>query len=91
MSITHENYKPDQGLEVIRVFLDISKTFDKVWHDGIILNLTQNGISGNLLRLLRNFLSERRKRVVLNRQVSTWTNVTAVPQVSILDSLLFLI
>ena len=34
------------------VFLDISKAFDKVWHDGIVYKLKCNGISGNLLKLL---------------------------------------
>ena len=52
LSITHEIYSYfDEGLEVRRVFLDISKAFDKVWHDGVIFKLTQNGISGNLLNV----------------------------------------
>ena len=56
LSITHEIYESfDVGLEVRSVFLDISKAFDKVWHDGIIYKLTQNGISGNLLNLLEEF------------------------------------
>ena len=43
LSITHEIYKSfDVGLEVRSVFLDISKAFVKVWHDGIIYKLTQN-------------------------------------------------
>ena len=93
LSITHEIYESfDVGLEVRSVFLDISKAFDKVWHDGIIYKLTQNGISGNLLNLLEDFLKERKQRVVLNGQVSTWKNVNAgVPQGFILGPLLFLI
>ena len=93
LSITHEIYESfDVGLEVRSVFLDISKAFDKVWHDGIIYKLTQNGISGNLLNLLEDFLKERKQRVVLNGQVSTWKNIDAgVPQGSILGPLLFLI
>ena len=73
LSITHDIYSSlDKGLEVRSVFLDISKAFDKVWHDGIIFKLTQNGISANLLHLLRDFLNERKQRVVLNGQFSTW-------------------
>ena len=73
------------GLEVRSVFLDISKAFDKVWHDGIIYKLTQNGVLGNLLNLLENSLKERKQRVVLNGQVSTWKNINAKgPQGSIL-------
>ena len=68
LSITHEIYKSfDGGLEVRSVFLDISKAFDKVWHEGVIFKLEQNGISGDLLNILRDFLSNR----VLNGQVST--------------------
>ena len=33
-------------------FLDISKAFDNVWHDGMVHKLKYNGISGNLLKLL---------------------------------------
>ena len=93
LSITHEIFEYfDVGLEVRSVFLDISKAFDKVWHDGIIYKLTQNGISRNLLNLLEDFLKERKQRVVLNGQVSTWKNVNAgVPQGFILGPLLFLI
>ena len=82
LSITHEIYKSfDDGLEVRSVFLDISKAFDKVWHEGVIFKLKQNGISGDLLNILTDFLSNRKQRVVLNGQVSTWTSVNAgVPQ-----------
>ena len=77
-AITHEIYKSfDDGFEVRGVFLDISKAFDKVWHEGLIFKLKQNGISGNLLNLLCDFLRNRKQRVLLNGQVSDWSDVTA--------------
>ena len=77
---------------MIGVFLDISKAFDKVWHEGIIFKLKKNGISGKLLSVLSDFLKDRKQRVILNWQVSSWTDVNAgVPQESILGPLLFLI
>ena len=74
------------------MFLDISKAFDKVWHERLILKLNQYGISENLLRLIKCFLKNRKQRVALNGQTSSWTNVLAgVPQGSILSPLFFLI
>ena len=77
-SITHEIYHSiDEGYEIQGVFLDISKVFDKVWHEGLVFKLKQNGISGNLLNIFEDFLRNRKQRVVLNGQTSKWENVHA--------------
>ena len=91
--ITHEIYKYfDDGYEVRGVLLDISKAFDKVWHNGLIYKLKQNGVSGNLLNLIIDFLDARKQRGILNGQYSSWASVKAgVPQGSILGPLSFLI
>ena len=52
------------------VFLDISKAFDKVWYEGLIYKLKQNGIKGNLLVTFTNFLNDSKQRVILNGQHS---------------------
>ena len=93
LAITHEICKLfDEGFEVRSVFLDISKAFNKVWNEGLLLKLNQNGVSGILLKLLRDFLSCRKQRVVLNGQHASWEYVTAgVLQGSISGPLLFLI
>ena len=93
MAITHEIYKSfDNGYEVRGVFINIFKASDKVWHKGLTYKLKQNGISGKLLNLIIDFLSNRKQRVVLNGKYPSWTNIEAgVPQGSILEPLFFLI
>ena len=56
----HQAFESTNSLEVRAVLVDISKAFDKVWHDGLIFKLEQNGISGNLLRLLQKYLNDRK-------------------------------
>ena len=95
LCITHEIYKNfdcNLTLDTRATFLDISKAFDKVWHEGLIFKLQSYGIEGNLLLLLKNYLKDRKQRVVLNGQSSLWENILAgVPQGSVLGPLLFLI
>ena len=48
------------------VFLDISKAFDKVWHDGLIFKLKAYGTEDELLSLLENYLQNSEQSVILN-------------------------
>ena len=69
--ITHEIYQTvDNHLEKRKVFLDISRAFDKVQHEGLILKLIRNFIYGNLLNVLRDFQKYRKQRALLNVQNS---------------------
>ena len=80
------------ALEVLGIFLDISKAFDKVWHGGLIFKLRQNGICSEMINILEDFLSDRNQRIVLNGQRSCWADIRAgVPQGFILEPLLFLV
>ena len=95
MAITHNIFTAfgaNLSLEVRGVFLDLSKAFDRVWHDGLLYKLKSTGIEGNLFNLLKSFLNNRCQRVALNVQYSVWKLVTAgVPQGSVQDPLFFLI
>ena len=95
LSITHEIYSAfnfNPSLEVRAVFLDLSKAFDKVWHDGLVYKLASLSISGDLLKLVQNYLDNRFQRVLLNDQTSEWKPVKAgVSQGSILGPLFCLV
>ena len=82
----------DSGKEVRVVFCDISKAFDRVWHKGLLCKLKAAGITGTLLDWFKDYLSDRKQRVVIPGATSDWNSIkAAVPQGSILGPLLFLI
>ena len=81
----------DKGLEVSGIFLDIYKAFDKVWLDGLIFKLPQNDICEKIIIILVDSLNDRKQRIVLNGQCSSWVDIHAgVPQGSLLGPLSFL-
>ena len=51
--------------ETRAIFMEISKAFGKVWHDGLVLKLQSNGILGPQLDFFNSYLSNRRQCVVL--------------------------
>ena len=62
-------------------FLDISKAFHNIWHEGLIFKLKTYGVEGklktygvegNLRKLLENYVTDRQQRVVLNGRTSSW-------------------
>ena len=60
IAITHKIFDAFDGnlsLEVCRVFPDLSKAFNRVWHDGLLYKLKSNGIDGNLLKLNISYLN----------------------------------
>ena len=78
ISITHTIFKAfdcNPSLDVRSVYLDISKAFDRVWHDGLIYKLKRCGVARKLLSLIQSFLKDRKQRTVLNGQCSNWGDI----------------
>lgn len=82
----------DEKKEVCITFCDISKAFDKVSHKALIHKLQTFGITGDLLELLKSYLTDRQQSVIIAGNISSLKPVEAgVPQGSNLGPLLFLV
>ena len=92
-SICHKiSQSIDNGDEILSIFLDFKKAFDKVWHRGLIFKTEQIGFRGTLLKWLSSYLMNRQQRVVIQGKHSSYQYVHAgIPQGSVLGPLLFLI
>jgi hypothetical protein len=82
----------DNNEDVIGVFLDLTKAFDKVWHQGLLYKINKIGIQGNILKMMSSYLANRQQFVVLHGCKSNLAKLAAgVPQGSVLGPLLFLV
>ena len=95
LSITqeiHKSFDCTPPEDVGEMFLDISKVFDKFWHERLIFELKSYCVERKLIMLLENILKNRNQRIVLNGLSSSWKKILAdVPQGSVPGPLLFLI
>ena len=60
-------FDADPTLDARGVFLDMSKAFDKVWHEGLIYKVKSIGVPGLLLKLIQSFLTNRFQGVLMVR------------------------
>ena len=70
-----------QKEKVVSVFFDVSKAFDRVWKEGLLLKVRQSGIGGKMFTWIKSFLHKRSARVALDNQLSVSVKMReGVPQ-----------
>ena len=76
----------------LATFVDMAKAFDTVNHAILLSKLELLGISGNILVLLRNYLTNRKQATMANGIISKSSYITCgIPQGSTVGPLLYII
>jgi len=80
----------DNGDRIDAIVIDISKTFDLVLHDRLLMKIAISGVNSRVIAWVREFLLGRMQVVNIEGQLSEEVRVTSgVPQSSVLGCLLF--
>jgi Reverse transcriptase (RNA-dependent DNA polymerase) len=80
----------DRGKVVGALLIDLSKAFDSVPHQRLLLDLQEIGCGGEVIKWFHSYLSDRKQRVTKGPEVTEWKTVSrGVPQGSCLSPTLF--
>ena len=82
----------DNGNVFGTLLTDLSKAFDCLLYDLMIVKLNSYGFDLIALNLIHNYLTKRKERTKINQLYSSWEDILfGVPQGSTLDPILFII
>ena len=84
------NKSIDKGRKTGVFMMDLSKAFDWISHDLLIAKILAYGFENQSLKLIHNYLNDRKQKVKINSKYSTWKEIiSGVPQGLVLGPLLF--
>lgn len=76
----------------LAVLIDLQAAFDVLWHDGLVYKLHKFKFEPHIIRLIKNFLRNRKFAVTINNSISNIKNIVAgTPQGSIISAILFIL
>ena len=88
--VDHISNEMESGKTPVTLFIDLSKAFDTLPFDILLQKLNYYGIAGVNLKLMANYLRNRKQYNVFNNHNSEVTDIrSGVPQGSILGPLFF--
>ena len=81
-----------EKMKTIAVFFDLTKAFDKVWKEGLLLKLLKKGIGGKMFKWLESYLFHRSARVKIDGCRSHLVKIKeGVPQGGVISPTLFIV
>ena len=91
-SVNHIVENINSKKHVLGIFIDLSKAFDTISHEKLLIKLNNYGIRGKVNNLLHSYLSSRKQYTTFHKEKSDLGLVKyGVPQGSVLGPLLFII
>ena len=76
--------------QTIAVFFDLEKAYDTTWRGGILMQLADWEIGGNMFNVVKDFLSDRYLKVRIGSEFSSeYIQEEGIPQGSVLSPTLF--
>ena len=82
----------DSDTDSAALFIDIEKTYDSVWRDGLMMKLKEMGITGKIWTWIKDFLTGRTATINMNGfKGKKFSSYLGLPQGSVIAALLFIL